>query len=188
MDTQFAWKENFKIGVDIIDSEHEKLFKIINKLFKFKEKGMATHWACQEGIKFFKKHAFEHFIDEEKYMASINYELFEHHRRLHKGFREITLPALELELEQNKYSADSVEHFFGVCAGWLIGHTMTEDLAIVGKCSKNNVNFLFGEEVENTKKAVVQTIFDMFQLESHLISDSYNGEKFGNGIYYRMKE
>lgn len=186
MDTQFVWNESFNIGVDIIDSEHEKLFKIINKLFKFKEKDVATHWACQEGIKFFKKHALEHFLDEEKYMASVNYEFIEHHKRLHKGFREITLPALEQELEQNKYSADSVEHFFGVCAGWLIGHTMTEDLAIVGKCSKKHVNFLLGEDVETTKKAVVQTIFDMFQLESHLVSDSYNGEKFGNGIYYRL--
>lgn len=186
MDTQFVWNEDFNIGVDTIDSEHEKLFKIINKLFKFKEKNVATHWACQEGIKFFKKHALEHFLDEERYMASINYEFMEHHKCLHKGFREVTLPALEMELEHNKYSADSVEHFFGVCAGWLIGHTMTEDLAIAGKCSKKQVNFLQGEDVETTKKAVIQTIFDMFKLESHLISDSYNGEKFGNGIYYRL--
>lgn len=186
MDTQFVWQENFNIGVDIIDSEHKKLFKIINKLFRFKEKNIATNWACQEGIKFFKKHALEHFLDEEKYMASINYEWLEQHRRLHKGFREITLPALEQELEQNKYSSDAVEHFFGVCAGWLIGHTMTEDLAIAGKYSKKQIGFLQGEDVESTKKVIIQTIFDMFQLESHLISDSYNGEKFGNGIYYRL--
>ncbi len=186
MDNKFVWQESFNIGVATIDAEHEKLFKIINKLFRFKEKKMATKWAYQEGIKFFKKHTLEHFLDEEGYMASINYEWREQHKLLHKGFREITLPALERELEQSGYSDDAVEHFFGVCAGWLIGHTMTEDLAIAGKCSKKQPKFLQGEDVEDTKKVVIQTIFDMFQLESHLISDAYNGEKFGDGIYYRL--
>lgn len=38
MDTQFVWQEDFNIGVDVIDKEHQKLFKIINKLFSFREK------------------------------------------------------------------------------------------------------------------------------------------------------
>ena len=46
---------------------------------------------------------------------------------------ENTLPTLELELEQTDYAPDAVDHFLGVCAGWLIGHTLTEDLAITGK-------------------------------------------------------
>ena len=33
MDSQLIWKEEFKIGVKIIDEAHEKLFRIINKLF-----------------------------------------------------------------------------------------------------------------------------------------------------------
>ena len=33
MKTQFAWKEEFNIGVDVIDKEHKKLFKIINSNF-----------------------------------------------------------------------------------------------------------------------------------------------------------
>ena len=35
MDTQFVWRDEFKIGVDVIDKEHQRLFKIINKLFAF---------------------------------------------------------------------------------------------------------------------------------------------------------
>ena len=56
MDTRFVWQENFNIGVDIIDKEHQKLFKIINKLFAFKDEEASSQWACQEGIKFFKGH------------------------------------------------------------------------------------------------------------------------------------
>lgn len=186
MDAQFVWKEEFNIGVDVIDKEHKKLFKIINKLLAFKEEEATRRWACREGIKFFKGHAVSHFADEEEYMESIHYEGLEQHRRLHKGFRENTLPALEQELEQTEYSSDAMEHFLGVCAGWLIGHTLTEDVAIAGKQVKKQINLLSSEDLDAMKKVIIQLLFDMFQLESHLISDTYNAEKFGNGIYYRL--
>lgn len=186
MDTQFEWREEFKIGVDIIDKEHQRLFKIINKLFALKEEENNGQWACQEGIKFFKGHAVKHFKDEEDYMASIGYEGLEQHERIHKSFRENTLPTLEQELEQTEYSADAVDHFLGVCAGWLIGHTLTEDLSIIGKHAQKWENLLPEEEMAAMKKVVVQLVFDMFHLESQLISDAYGGEKFGTGIYYRL--
>ena len=52
MDTQFVWREEYSIGVDVIDQEHQRLFKIINKLFTFKEENKDSQWTCQEGIKF----------------------------------------------------------------------------------------------------------------------------------------
>ena len=133
MDAQLIWRDDFNIGVDIIDKEHQRLFKIINKLFNFKEEEKDNEWICQEGIKFFKGHMLKHFAEEEAYMKSIGYAGYEQHRRIHKSFQEHTLPALEQELERTEYSDSAVEHFLGVCAGWLIGHTKTEDLAIVDK-------------------------------------------------------
>lgn len=186
MDNQFVWRERFNTGVDTIDKEHQRLFKIINKLFAFKEDEAVNQWACQESIKFFKEHAINHFTDEEAYMASIDYEWLEQHRRLHRGFRENTLPALERELEQTEYSPDAIEHFLGVCAGWLIGHTLTEDLAITGKKTKKSMKLVSSDYLADTEKIIVSLISDMFDLDSHLISDSYNGDKFGNGVYYRL--
>lgn len=186
MDTQFEWQEEFEIGVEKIDKEHKRLFQIINKLFAFREKDKNSQWACQEGVKFFKTHAVQHFEDEEAYMESIQYERLEKHRQIHKSFRENTLPALERELIETEYAPDVVDHFLGVCAGWLIGHTMTEDLAITGKNTAKRENLLSGDELIATKKVIIQILFDMFHLESHLISDVYGGEKFGHGFYYRL--
>ncbi|MCI8376482.1 MAG: response regulator [Lachnospiraceae bacterium] len=186
MDAQFEWQEEFNIGVETIDKEHQRLFKIINKLFRMKEEEKNSQWACQEGIKFFKGHAVKHFAEEEAYMTSIHYEGLEQHRRIHKGFRENTLPALEQELEQSGYSQSTVDHFLGVCAGWLIGHTLTEDQAITGKKIRKWENLLPGEELAAMKKVIIQLVFDMFHLESQMISDAYGGEKFGRGVYYRM--
>ena len=88
MDPQFIWKDEYNIGVDIIDKEHQQLFKIIDKLFRFKEDEKNNQWACREGIKFFKAHATKHFADEEAYMHSIGYQGLAQHRQIHKGFRE----------------------------------------------------------------------------------------------------
>lgn len=186
MHNELIWKDEYSIGVDSIDNEHKRLFKIINKLFAFGKEEKKSQWACQEGIKYFKEHAIKHFADEENYMLSINYPNHDRHRRIHNGFRTNTLPALEKELEDNNYNQDSVDHFLGVCTGWLIGHTLTEDQAITGAKTSRWVNLLPEEEYEAMKKTIIQLVYDMFQLESHLVSGSYGGEKFGKGVYYRL--
>lgn len=182
----FTWKEQFNTGIPTIDQEHQKLFRIIQRLFAFKEQEKDNEWICQEGIKFFKNHALQHFADEEKYMAESGYAGYDAHRRVHSTFREITLPALEKELIKTKFAPASVDHFLGVCGGWLVGHTLTEDLSIVGRHPRTWNDLLNGDETSAMKTALVQLMFDMFKLESHVISDAYNGERFGHGIYYRM--
>ena len=186
MESKLVWKDEYNIGVDILDKEHQRLFKIINKLLVFSDEEKKSQWACQEGIKFFKDHAMNHFDEEEKYMESVNYEGLQTHKRIHQVFREETLPALEKELEQMDYSANSVDHFLGVCAGWLVGHTLTEDRAIVDGSIDRWSGLLPKEEHEAMKKVIIQLIYDMFRLESHVVSDIYGGEKFGKGVYYRL--
>lgn len=187
MAEEYEWHESYNIGIDSIDKEHKQLFSIINKLFVMQEDGKNSEWICSEGIKFFRSHATTHFANEEAYMAAVNYKEIEHHKQLHKGFREITLPALEKELERTGYSKEALDHFLGVCAGWLIGHTLTDDLAISGKNDTKRWQSLFsGKEQEGIKKVVSQQMFNFFRVETHLISESYGAEKFGSGIYYRL--
>ena len=151
MNNQLEWKDEFNIGVKIIDEEHHRLFKIINKLYALGEEEKKSKKACEEGIKYFKEHAMKHFEDEEKYMELIAYEDFEMHKRIHRGFRNNTLPALEEELVRENYSSVAVDHFLAACAGWLS-----------------------------------KLLYDMFQLKSRAISESYGGERYGKGIYYRL--
>lgn len=186
MDAQFEWRDEYNIGVEEIDREHQQLFKIIKKLFAFREEEKDNQWVCQEGLKFFKGHTMKHFAHEEAYMESIGYEGLEQHKRIHDGFRENTLPVLEQEIEQAGYSQETMDHFLGVCAGWLLGHTLTEDLSIMGMRGRKWEQMLPGEELETMKKVIVQLVFDMFRLESQLVSDAYSGEKFGDGVYYRL--
>ena len=93
---------------------------------------------------------------------------------------------MEQELERANYAPDAVEHFLGVCAGWLIGHTLTEDQAITGGKVSKWENLLPEEQLKAIQKTIIRLVFDMFHLESQVISDAYGGEKFGRGVYYRL--
>lgn len=187
MGNQLIWNDRYNIGVDIIDSEHKKLFRILNKLFDLEQQTEKSQWVCQEAVKYFRDHAVQHFQDEEDYMLSINYAGFAMHKRIHENFRTVTLPALEKELDETNYSENSINHFLGVCAGWLIGHTLTEDPAIVsGETIKQWENLLPEEEQAVMGQVILSQLHGMFQLNSKLISNCYGGEKFGDGIYYRL--
>lgn len=186
MSNQLVWKDEFNIGIKIIDDEHQRLFQIINRLFTLIGEGTKNRWACQEGIKYFKTHALKHFEDEEKYMELVGYEELEMHKRLHRDFRENSLPALERELSREDYSPSSVEHFLAVCAGWLIGHTLTEDMAIAGGKISKWGELLPEEELAAIEEVILDLLKNMFQLKGQVISSSYDGEKFGKGVYYRL--
>lgn len=186
MSNQLVWKERYNIGVDFIDREHKKLFSILNKLLAAGKEGEKSRWACQEGIKYFKDHAMKHFSEEEAYMASIHYIGYDTHRRLHDNFRKKMLPALEKELKQTAYSEDAVSHFLGVCSGWLIGHTLTEDHAIVEKKASKWEALLPENEQTVMEHTILKLLSDLFQLDARVISECYGGERFGKGIYYRL--
>ncbi len=187
MENRFTWDTRYNVGVDIIDKEHRKLFSILNKLFDFGRSEEKSHFACQEAIKYFKDHAIQHFSDEEAYMVSINYPGLETHKRIHKDFRERMLPTLENELELSDYSRTSIHHFLSVCAGWLIGHTLIEDHMIVsGEPIRHWENLSPEEDQAVMGQIIASLLHNMFRLDSHLISNCYAGEKFGNGVYCRL--
>lgn len=187
MENQFVWNNRYNIGVDLIDKQHQKLFRILNRLFYLGQVEEKSQWVCQEAIKYFKDHTLEHFHDEENYMASIHYPGLKMHKRIHYNFREITLPALEQELKLTDYSENSIHHFLGACAGWLIGHTLTEDLAIVsGETIKQWDHLLPEEEQAIMGQTIISQLNSMFQLDSRLINNCYHGEAFGDCIYLRL--
>lgn len=180
------WNEKYRIGIEILDKEHKNLFRVVNKLMDHHWDEKHSEWACQESIKFFTSHAMKHFAEEEAYMESIRFPDLPHHRKLHDTFRNVTLPVLQDELERTHYSQAAVEHYVGVAAGWLVGHTLSEDMSIVGRSASKWRGILPGTEIGMITRIMKDYVYDMFNLESQLVSDVYGGERFGQGVYYRM--
>lgn len=183
---RIVWHDKYNIGVDFIDKEHKVLFSTMNKLLRISENEEKSEWVCQEGAKYLKNHTLEHFEHEEEYMRSINYSEYEIHKRLHDDFRNVTLPALEREMEESRYSVESIRHFLGVCIGWVVAHTQTEDQAIVGKRKSKWTDIPHEKEKEALEQSVIQLIDDIFHLRAKLISEQYAGEDFGEVVCCRL--
>lgn len=183
---QVKWDDRYKLGVDLIDKEHKQLFATIDRLLKLSENEEKSEWACREGVKYLKNHSLEHFEHEESYMESIGYSEYEVHKRLHNDFRCHTLPALEKEMEESHYSLESIQHFLGVCIGWVVGHTVSEDLAIAGKKSSKWLEIPQEKEQEIMEQDITQLLHELYRLDARMISSQYAGENFGKMICCRF--
>lgn len=176
------WDKKFELGVDSIDKEHKQLFAIVKKLLKMIENEDKSEFAFREGIKYLNHHTIEHFAHEEEYMRNFGYEDYEIHKKIHDNFRKVTLPALETELNEMHYSESSVRHFVGVVIGWLVSHTVTADMAIVGKNVKRWTNVPKDKQMDALEQAVAQTLYDMFGFKLKTVSAHYDGEDFGRMV------
>lgn len=186
MPKEAEWNKQFNIGIDSIDNAHRKLFSIVRKLIHLSRDENNGQWACAEGIKYFKNYAIEHFTDEETYMQSIGYKEYEIHKRLHDDMRYKTLPVLEKDLTESNYSQESIQHFLGICLGWLTAHILIEDRAITGKISNRWKTDNAGADMDALKNALTVTIQKIFRLQTEIVSEHYSGEDFGTSLIIRL--
>ena len=128
---QIQWRDRFNIGVEIIDQAHRRLFSIVQKMTDLYVERHEQKFACVEGIKYFKAYALKHFAEEEAYMRKIGYPGYLAHKKLHDKMKCETLPELERLLYESDFSTEMVQRFIGVCTGWLTGHIIIEDRAII---------------------------------------------------------
>lgn len=128
---QIQWQDRFNIGVEEIDQAHRRLFSIVQKMTDLYVERHERKFACVEGIKYFKAYALRHFAEEEAYMRRTGYSGYLAHKRIHDRMRFETLPELERLLYASDFSTEAVQRFIGVCTGWLTGHILMEDRAIV---------------------------------------------------------
>lgn len=185
MTSKLKWNDRFNLGVAVIDKAHQRLFSIVQKMIDLNENEKDRQWICEEGIKYFKNYAGKHFAEEEAYMQSINYSGYEAHKRVHDDMKNKTLPALEKDMLDSEYSVESVQHFLGICIGWLTGHIMLEDHAITGKIS-NKWKYEWTEETSVLEETATRVMRELFGMEIELVSEHYAGEDFGKKICIRL--
>ena len=186
MTNQVSWNERFNIGVEVIDRAHQKLFSIVRRLVSLSQDEKSGRWACAEGIKYFKYYTMKHFAEEEAYMRSIEYGGYEMHKCLHDNLRDMTIPALEKDLTSSNYSRESIQHFIGICLGWLTGHIMVEDRAITGRIANKWGKAKMGKDVGKMENVISYVMEEVFRLQTQIVTEHYAGEDFGKSVYYRM--
>lgn len=184
----FKWDERLSLGISPIDKDHQRLFSIIRKILVLssEEDYEKVKHAVKEGLKFFISYTMSHFQREEDFMLSNQYPDYSQHKKMHDDLKYNTLPSLKLSLEESDYEVEEIRHFLGVCVGWLSTHIMMMDQAIVHPKQYQSFDFKFTGEQEKIEKAVKKVVFDLYQMDSELISNHYTGWDFGKVIFYEI--
>lgn len=183
---QFHWQERFSIGVEIVDEAHRQLFSIVEKILELYIQKHEDKFACVEGIKYFKAYAIRHFAQEEAYMREIGYDGYLPHKRIHDRMKRETLPALERELYATDFSTEAVQHFIGVCTGWLTGHIIIEDRAITGRAALSGVPLRLDDERSVVRGIILYPLQEMFGTEVEFVGPFSKEDSVVDAQYYQL--
>lgn len=126
----FEMKEEYKVGVPQIDSEHQKLFEIGEKAYQLlKDPYVIDKYdKIVEVIEELKEYTIYHFKHEEEYMESINYKRLFSQKIEHAEF----VKKIE-DVDLNQIDKDQDEGIMGILTflnNWLIYHILEKDLLI----------------------------------------------------------
>lgn len=185
----FEWRDEYKIGIPVIDDAHKRLFSIVSRILKnFADSDFEKNkMTCIEAIKYLKSYTVQHFAEEEAYQRSISYAGYENHKKVHDNMRDVVVPALEKEVTQSRYSMESMEHFAGACAGWLAAHILIEDQAIAGKTNSKWRSTADKNSVERLEDIIKYINTNSFNMPVTLVSEKYTGFELGRLFCYRDK-
>jgi hemerythrin-like metal-binding protein len=123
----FEWKEEYKVGVKVVDEHREKFFSIINRLKKvIVDKDCRINVA---DIFFSLVHYAEHYlIQEEIYLKESGYTGFSQHKESHKDFIERIVKFKEDY--KNGRSAVCLD-MYNFLETWLVDHILHYDIQAV---------------------------------------------------------
>lgn len=126
------WKEKYKVGVNLIDTQHEELF---NRVWEFIQAVQSKNsWESKldkvkETMAFMEEYVVIHFNAEEAYQAKINYPDMENHKKIHRDFKQMINDYVTI-LERDGYPEKIVQELGGKLMAWLIMHVAQTDQKI----------------------------------------------------------
>lgn len=129
----FEMKEEYKLGVPLIDEQHARLFELGESAFKLlKDKYIVDKYnKIIEVIQEMSEYAVTHFKDEEAYMESINYKKLFSQKIEHAEFIK---KVSELDLSKIDENHDeAIMDILTFLSKWLSEHIIEKDLLIVAK-------------------------------------------------------
>ena len=126
------WKEHYRIGSELIDSQHHELFdRVASFIRAVQEEGAWEERLdqVQATLEFMKEYVVIHFNDEEALQREICYPGLEKHAAVHAAFRE-EIRQFAQRVEEEGFDEEKVQEFAARVMTWLIMHVGREDQRI----------------------------------------------------------
>ena len=126
----FAFTDQYRTGIELVDEEHKRLFDIIRETDQVIHAEL-LHDKYDEIMRILaelKDYTVHHFQDEEEYMERIGYEGLPEQKRAHEAFVE-KLTEINLD-EVDDNQQEYLEELIAFLLGWLSNHILKADKKI----------------------------------------------------------
>jgi hemerythrin len=127
----FDWKQDYVIGIQIIDEQHQKLFEIGERAYQLLKNKFRTdkYDEIVSILSELKDYTIFHFKTEEEYMKSIGYKKFFSQKVSHNDFIQ-TINNIDFDkIDQNQ--DEYIMELLGFVAKWIDEHILKEDKQII---------------------------------------------------------
>lgn len=126
------WKEKYRIGVELIDTQHQELFRRLSDFIQIVQNNIPWNDKLEEvkeTLNFLQEYVVFHFNDEEAYMKEINYPDLELHKKIHKDFRDEINEYGKLFAKEG-FTEEKIQELNARLMTWLIMHVGKMDQQI----------------------------------------------------------
>lgn len=128
MTFSYEWSERYVTGIDVVDSQHQRLFQYLRDVDQAL-KGDDSE-AIEGVVRGLLDYAVSHCLFEEGLMERAHYALLEPHRHAHDLFRQRAERYLR-QLKQGEDHRAIAREVRSAIALWLTGHILHDDMDYV---------------------------------------------------------
>lgn len=126
------WKEHYRVGSDLIDTQHQELFKRVSRFIRVVQS--EGPWEerleqVKETLVFMQHYVIIHFADEENLQKEIGYSELARHTKIHEDFKA-EIQEFAQTVEREGFDEEKVQEFSAKVMTWLIMHVGREDQKI----------------------------------------------------------
>jgi hemerythrin len=121
---KLEWKEEYSVGIEKIDRQHQHLFEITNKLIAQAGSPEDSQLAS-ETLTEMVNYAREHFSTEEKLMREYDYPELDSQRNQHDYFINTTAELAISFMDDSNTTGDEILEFLKL---WLTTHILKYDM------------------------------------------------------------
>ena len=119
-----SWKDEYCVGVEKIDRQHQHLFELINSLIE-RPVSNDDNKLVSGMLKEMFNYAREHFSMEEAYMLKYDFPEYFPHKNQHEYFVKTAIELSTAFMNNKSVTADEITEFLVI---WLTNHILKTDM------------------------------------------------------------
>jgi len=167
------WSEHFATNIEMVDTQHKKLFDLINKLTESYNKGGSSDNLVDDALKQLVAYSDKHFLEEEELMLhnKVDQRHVKVHRMEHKSFMYDVHNMLTHSSHQEDLF-EMIEKLVRFITSWLTYHILSTDRIMAAQIAaiQDGTSPEKAYELRNTIKydatvsqLMLNSVFDLWQ-------------------------